>query len=339
MQALFYHKLENNKVQCRLCPHNCIISENKSGICRVRTNKKGDLISENYGVVSSIGFDPIEKKPLYHFYPGNEILSIGSLGCNLKCKFCQNWQISQCGVNDFERAKSFYKPERIIHIAETRKTNIGIAYTYNEPTIFYEFMMDIAKEASEKGLKNVLVSNGYINPEPLKELNEYINAYSIDLKAFNNFFLKEYTQSELEPVKETLINIVKAKKHLEITNLVIPTLNDNEQEFEQMMRWIKNELGENIVMHISRYYPTYKLNIEPTSIEKLTSLYKIASKYLKYVYLGNIMLSEENNTHCPNCGTVIVSRKGYAITRQNLDEKGCCTHCGNLIFEYLNINE
>ena len=279
-ESQFYDKLENKKVQCSLCPHNCVISEGKSGVCKARVNNSGNLISDNYGHVSSIGFDPIEKKPLYHFYPGSEILSVGSFGCNLQCEFCQNWQISQTGVRESFRESRLYSPEEIIELAVTQKGNVGIAYTYNEPTVFFEFMIDMAQLAKDNGLKNVMVSNGYINQEPLNELNKYIDAYSIDLKGFNNNFFQSYTKSQLEPVKESLINIVAAGKHLEITNLVIPTLNDDENEFEEMVKWISFSLGKDIVLHISRYYPTYQLTIKATSIEKMLKLRDIAKKYL-----------------------------------------------------------
>ncbi len=336
MEALFYHKIDNEKIKCVLCPHNCIINNGKSGICKVRVNTKGILISENYGIVSSIGFDPIEKKPLYHFYPGTEILSVGSLGCNLQCKFCQNWQISQTSVSEFGRESMFYKPDKIIDLALSRENNTGIAYTYNEPVVFFEFMIDIAKKAKEHNLKNVMVTNGFINKDPLNELNKYIDAYSVDLKAFYNNFFTEYTKSKLEPVKESLLNIAKSGKHLEITTLVIPGLNDNPEEFEQMVKWIKENLGKDVVLHISKYYPTYKLNIEPTSVEKMLELNKIASDYLNHVFLGNVVLAEGNNTHCPNCNEILINRSGYFTKLDSVNKDGDCTNCGTHVLNHIN---
>jgi len=336
MEALFYHKKNEEGVQCNLCPHECTIANGKSGICKVRINKQGTLIAKNYEQVSSLGFDPIEKKPLYHFYPGSEILSVGSLGCNLQCEFCQNWQISQTSVEDFKRGAEHISVDEIIKIARSKENNSGIAYTYNEPTVFYEYMLDIAKKAKEYNLKNVMVTNGFINQEPLNVLNKYMDAYSVDLKAFNNDFFVKHTKSRLEPVKESLINIAKAGKHLEITNLIIPGLNDNLDEFEQMVKWINENLGKETVLHISKYYPTYKLAIEATSIEKMLKLYKIACEYLSFVFLGNVLLSEGNNTNCPTCGESLITRTGYMTQKRSVNNLGDCIKCGTHVFDHLN---
>lgn len=336
MEAQFYHKISDNKVICELCPHNCIIKDGKSGICKVRVNDNGILISENYGVISSLGFDPIEKKPLYHFYPGSEIFSVGSFGCNLKCKFCQNWQISQTSVNRHDRGKELYGVNEIIKLARSKEKNTGIAYTYNEPTVFFEYMINIAEKAKLYDFKNVMVTNGFINKKPLNMLNNFIDAYSVDLKAFKDDFFNEYTKSQLEPVKETLMNIAKSGKHLEITNLVIPGLNDNPIVFEQMVKWIKENLGKDIVFHISKYYPTYKLNIEPTSVKKMLELNEIANEYLNYVYLGNVLLPEGNNTICPNCKETLIVRSGYLSTLHSINKKGDCTICGKHILNHIN---
>lgn len=336
MEALFYSKLNNEKVKCGLCPHNCIIDNGNIGICKVRGNHNGILKSENYGIISSIGFDPIEKKPLYHFYPGAEILSVGSLGCNLQCKFCQNWQISQTSVKKFKRGVEYLEADKIIKLARSKESNIGIAYTYNEPTVFYEYMLEIAKKARQYNLKNVMVTNGFINPEPLAELNKYIDAYSIDLKAFNDDFFIKQTKSRIEPVKESLVNIVKTNKHLEITNLVIPRLNDNPDEFEQMVKWIKDNLGKDTVLHISRYYPTYKMNIEATPVDIMLELNKIAKVYLDHVFLGNVLLPEGNNTYCPNCNELLISRNVYLTQLRSISSKGDCLTCGEHVLNYLN---
>lgn len=334
MEAKFYIQTDNNKVKCELCPHNCEISDGNYGICNVRENEKGKLITRNYGVVSSMGFDPIEKKPLYHFYPGSEILSVGSLGCNLKCKFCQNWQISQCNVENFEREFRYYSPQKILELTKSKKNNVGIAYTYNEPTIFYEFMLDTAILAKESGLNNVMVSNGFINKTPLKELLNYIDAFNIDLKAFSEDFYKGFTKSRLEPVKDTLLEISKAGKHLEITNLVIPTLNDDEVEFENMIKWIADNLGKDVVLHISRYYPSFQLDIEATSVEKMLKFNEIANRYLNYVYLGNLLLPEGNNTYCPQCNELSIRRSGYSTKVLSINNDGNCMHCGYHILNY-----
>jgi len=334
MEALYYTQKENKKIQCELCPQNCIIHSEEFGICKVRQNIEGKLISSNYGLISSMGFDPIEKKPLYHFYPGAEILSVGSFGCNLKCQFCQNWQISQTALDELVRENMISSPEKVAQIAHAKKSNLGVAYTYNEPTIFYEFMLHTAEKVKENNQQNVMVTNGFINSKPLHHLHQVIDAYSVDLKAFNNDFFTKYTKSQLEPVKETLVNIANAGKHLEITNLVIPTLNDNPDEFEQMVKWIAQNTGKETVLHLSRYYPTYQMNIEATSINTLIGFKEIAENYLSYVYMGNINLPEGNNTYCSDCGELLITRKGYMLKKHSLSTDGNCSKCGKPILKY-----
>lgn len=330
-EALYYTELENKRVQCTLCPHNCKIKDQKRGVCRVRRNIEGKLYSENYGIITGLGFDPIEKKPLYHYHPGRNILSIGSIGCNLKCFFCQNWEISQATPDDMPKQHT-YSVEDIVNLATSRQDNLGIAHTYNEPVIYYEFMIDVAKEIKQKGLKNVVVTNGFINPEPLQELMPYIDAFSIDLKGFTNEFYRKHTSSSFDPIKESLKQIRKNDKFLEIINLVIPTLNDDADQFEEMMKWMKAYLGENTILHISRYFPAYKSTIEGTSVSKLKEFYNLASSYLNYVYLGNVLLEGGSNTYCHSCGALLVRREGYHTQIPGLDEEGKCIHCGNKVF-------
>ncbi len=325
-EALFYTKLENNKVSCELCPWNCELDSGQTGICKVRTNESGKLITLVYNKVAALGTDPIEKKPLYHFYPGKNILSIGEVGCNLHCNFCQNHTISQCYASEFA---GFHNITSKKIVTEALKTwnNIGIAYTYNEPFTFYEFMFDTAKLARKNGLKNIVVSNGYINTEPLKKLLPFIDAFNIDLKSFSNEFYQKQTKGKLQPVLNSLKTIAKSNSHLEITNLVIPNLNDDEKEFEKMIKWIASELGEQIPLHLSRYFPQHKMYQPPTSVEKLEALYNIAKQHRQYVYLGNVSDEKRSTTFCPNCGELLIERNGYQTRVKSLTEKGVCKKC------------
>ncbi|RLD77188.1 MAG: AmmeMemoRadiSam system radical SAM enzyme [Bacteroidetes bacterium] len=333
MEAQYYTKLDDNKVQCTLCPHNCVLKEGQSGICKVRVNHKGELIAENYGKISGYHFDPIEKKPLYHFYPGKDILSIGSVGCNLHCRFCQNHEIAQTGVHHYPYLKELL-PGAIVNAALRQENSIGIAYTYNEPLIFFEFMKDVALNAKQNGLKNVMVTNGFIKPEPLESLVEFIDAFSVDLKAFTDDFYKIITSSKLNPVLESLKNIKKSGKFLEITNLVIPTLNDDKKKFEDMVKWISEELGKDTVLHISRYHPMYKMSIESTAPDTLFSLFEIANKYLDFVYLGNLHSAKGQNTYCPGCKKMVIERSGYYTKTNGLDENGDCIYCKTKVIEH-----
>ncbi|MCF6357067.1 MAG: AmmeMemoRadiSam system radical SAM enzyme [Draconibacterium sp.] len=327
-EAQFYTKLKNNKVHCELCPWDCILEAGQTGICKVRTNESGKLITSVYNKVSALGTDPIEKKPLYHFYPGKNILSIGEVGCNLHCTFCQNHTISQCYASEFTGFHNI-SSEKIVTEALKTWNNIGIAYTYNEPITFYEFMIDTAKLAHKNGLKNVVVSNGYINSEPLKKLIPYIDAFNIDLKAFNNEFYQKQTKGKLQPVLNSLKTIAKSNSHLEITNLVIPGLNDDEKEFEKMIIWIASELGEQIPLHLSRYFPQYKIHLPPTSIKKLETLFDIAKQHLQHVYLGNVSDAKRSSSYCSDCGELLIERNGYRTEVINLDEKGNCKKCNS----------
>jgi len=325
-EAQWYNPLAADAVQCTLCPHNCILKDGKAGICRVRINKGGKLITEVNGFVSAINFDPIEKKPLYHFYPASTILSLGTYGCNLRCFFCQNCGISQTAAEP-ELPHYFYTPEQIVQVALKKPGNIGIAFTYNEPIVWFEYMYDIARLAKKAGLKTVMVTNGFINPAPLAALLEYMDAFSVDLKSFDEEFYRKVTSSRLQPVKETLKQISSAGKHLEVVNLVIPELNDDEDSFRAMTKWIADELGRETVFHISRYFPHHKLTTEATPVSSINKLKRIAEKELNFVYTGNID-SDDSNTYCLQCKNLLVTRHSYAVTINGLDNEGRCTVCG-----------
>ena len=324
--ALYFKSLDEQKVQCTLCPHQCILAPGNYGICKVRQNMEGRLMTSNYGMVCAIRFDPIEKKPLYHFHPGKDILSIGSVGCNLNCKFCQNHEISQCGVEDYPYLHQ-YTAEEILEVALKESDSCGISYTYNEPTVWYEYMLDIASLAAQENLANVIVTNGFINPGPLKELGNVMDAFSLDLKSFSDNFYKQLTGSKLDPVLQTAKSIRAMDKHLEITNLVVTNENDSRDEFTSMVKWIADELGRETVFHISRYFPTYKMGHGATPMATLNMLYEIALEHLDYVYLGNVRTQDAQNTYCRNCGELALSRDGYVTTWEGLDEKGNCAKC------------
>ena len=324
--ASWFETESNNTVKCLLCPHYCKIKAGNSGICRVRLNDNGTLIAASYGKVSALHLDPIEKKPLYHFFPGSKILSVGSIGCNLDCAYCQNHDISQADFGTYQVAET-YSPAQIVTEALRYPQNIGIAYTYNEPAIWFEYILDSAMAAHTAGLKNVMVTNGFINEGPLSELLPFIDAFSVDLKGFNESFYRKISAGTLAPVLNCLKQIRQAGKHLEIVNLVVPQLNDNEAEFEAMIQWIAAELGENTILHLSRYFPRYRLGIEPTPLYTLDKLTEIAREKLKFVYLGNIH-SEYSDTHCPVCANLLVTRQGYTVSCPGLRNDGKCKFCG-----------
>lgn len=286
-EAMFYNKLEHQRVHCYLCPHNCNIPRDGRGICGVRKNIDGILYSLNYGEISSIGMDPIEKKPLYRFHPGSYILSVGSVGCNLKCPFCQNHSIAQVKPEEIHTHQA-ESDEIVAKALDLRKQgNIGIAYTYNEPSIWYEFVYETARKAQEEGLLNVLVTNGYISEEPLKQILPYIDAMNIDLKAYNDKFYHELVKGGLEEVRET-IRRASGQCHVEITTLVIPGWNDSVEEMNEMAAWLAS-LSPDIPLHLSRYFPKYLMTERPpTSMDSLIELRKTAENHLKYVYLGNV---------------------------------------------------
>jgi pyruvate formate lyase activating enzyme len=324
-------KISGEKTECLLCPHNCRIDEGKSGICRVRKNIGGRIELQTYGILSACSLDPVEKKPLYHFFPGYNILSVGSYGCNMRCDFCQNYSISQSGY-EIREGQSIISPEALVSRALRAHKNAGVAFTYNEPVIWFEYMMETAMLAKSKGMYTVMVSNGYVNRDPLKKIIEFIDAFNIDLKAFNDTFYRKLTGAGIEPVKIALKMIADSGKHLEITTLVIPGQNDNEKDMEKGTEWIAGELGENVPLHLSRYFPIYKRNDPSTPDETLQSLYQTAARKLNYVYIGNTRLLTGQNTLCPECGRTVTIRSGYNTKLLNLDESGKCKGCGNLIY-------
>lgn len=323
-EAAYYVK-EPDGVRCKLCPHNCFIRDGARGFCRVRRNTEQQLIADSWGKISAVHLDPMEKKPLYHFYPGRPVLSIGSYGCNMVCKCCQNWQISQ---SPGRRLNRMILPEDVVESALSQSGNIGIAYTYNEPSVGFEYVLETAKLAQRKDLKNVMVSNGYISKEPLLELLTVIDAFNIDLKGFNTDFYRSFTGAFLDPVLETLSAIRKSGRHLEITCLIVPTMNDNPIDFRKMTNWIADHLGPETILHLSAYHPDYKLEIESTSAAVMKQLRNAAKERLFHVYAGNIRLENFQNTRCSNCGNEIVFRSGFLVDTKGLRNDGSCIYCG-----------
>ncbi|MGB9840122.1 AmmeMemoRadiSam system radical SAM enzyme [Thermovenabulum sp.] len=318
-EAMFYKKLEGDLVVCGLCPHGCRIKNGNFGICRVRKNMDGILYTTNYEKVSSWALDPIEKKPLYHFYPGSLIFSVGSFGCNFRCKFCQNWQIAQITQVPTQEVS----PYKLVEIAESQKDNLGIAFTYNEPTIWYEYVYDVVRISKERGLKNVLVTNGFIEEKPLREILPYIDAMNIDLKAFKEDFYRDITAGKLSGVLRT-IEISKEFCHVEITTLLIPGLNDEDDEIERLALWLSS-IDKRIPLHFSKYFPNYKLNLPPTPVERVKRARQIAKNFLYYVYTGNIDDEEGSTTYCKKCGAPLIKRNYYNIRK--LIKGDVCEKC------------
>ncbi|MBI4379077.1 MAG: AmmeMemoRadiSam system radical SAM enzyme [Nitrospinae bacterium] len=318
-EALYYEKLGDKKVRCILCPHYCIIKPGKVGICMGRENKDGVLYAKTYAQTTSIGVDPIEKKPLYHFYPGTDILSISPNSCNLSCKFCQNWQISQVEV-----PTQYLSPERAVASAK-ENNSVGISYTYAEPLMWYEYILDTAALARREGLKNVLVTNGYINKEPLLELLPLIDAMNIDVKSMEDSYYRKICSAKLEPVLKT-VEISQKYCHVEVTNLIVTTLNDTDELYHKLTDWLAS-VNPNIPLHFSRYFPNYKISLPPTPFEAMKRARDIAMKKINYVYIGNVSQVEWNNTYCHNCKNIVISREGYFVIEKNY-HGGKCNLCG-----------
>lgn len=324
-----YWTESGDRLQCLVCPHNCRIAAGRTGICGVRKNNGKEIELTTYGVISGYSSDPVEKKPLYHFYPGYNVLSIGSFGCNMRCDFCQNYHISQTVTIS---AHDDMSPDELVEAALRTPKNIGLAFTYNEPTIWFEFIRDVSISAQNTGLKTVLVSNGYVNSDPLKEITGFIHAFNIDLKSFNENSYKILTGAHLEPVLNSLRIIAKSGRHLEVTSLIIPGHNDKVDDMEKQAEWIAGELGKQVPLHLSRYYPMYKRDDPATSPETLLRLYEKASEKLDFVYMGNLHSDIGQDTKCPSCGTVVTQRSGYNTLLKNIDAEGRCTRCSTIIY-------
>ncbi|MEN6391513.1 MAG: AmmeMemoRadiSam system radical SAM enzyme [Syntrophomonas sp.] len=319
-EALFYEGLEDQKVRCLLCPHRCRLRPGQIGICRVRSNVDGRLYSRNYAEVASIALDPIEKKPLYHFYPGHNILSIGTVGCNFKCGFCQNYQLAHqdpptTDVSAAEIAR--------LAVHSVTDNSIGLAFTYNEPGIWLEYILDVARILKEMELKVVLVSNGFIEEKPLRQLLPLVDAMNIDVKAFSEDFYRRNCKGRLVPVQKC-VETAAGQVHVEATTLLIPGENDSEEEMRSLAAWL-GSLNRHIPLHLSRYHPAYQFSIAPTDPTVMVRSRDIAREYLDFVYLGN--LAAENNTHCINCQALLIRRTGYRVDIVNWQE-GKCSQCG-----------
>ncbi len=322
MTASFWEKLEDGgAVRCRLCPHACLIPPGRHGRCRVRLNRGGSLELPFYGRLSSIAVDPIEKKPLYHFHPGENILSVGFLGCSFHCPFCQNYRISQ----DTDLPTQGMSPQELTALA-AREGSFGIAYTYSEPLVHLEYVLETCRLARARGLKNVLVSNGFVNREPADKLLEVLDAANVDLKSFNPEFYRREIGGELEEVKRFLGQArAHGRIHLEVTTLVIPGRNDSPREMEEIASFLAS-LDPDIPLHLSAYYPQYRYTLPPTPPATLEELAEVARRHLRYVYLGNV--SQTSDTLCRQCAAVLVRRRGYQVSTPGL-EGSRCARCGS----------
>ena len=329
-EAAYYTKLGHQKVRCHLCPHNCVLNAGKTGICRIRTNIEGVLYADTYQQYSAVSFDPIEKKPLYHYFPGREVLSLGSLGCNMRCKWCQNCEISQVGINADINTKS-YDIGAITDLALSRKNNVGVAFTYNEPSIAVETNLEIAHAMHQHNLKNVMVTNGYVNRDVLQDYLKLIDAYNLDIKSFVDDIHKKNTHAELSFILENAKAIFKAGKHLEITCLVVTGVNDTIEEFTSLVKWIKSELSGEVPLHISRYFPRNKFESPPTPESTMLGFAQIAKESLSYVYLGNMKHDKYQDTYCPGCRSLLIERFGYGTNNKGIDMDGGCEKCGQKI--------
>jgi len=325
-EADFYHRLGNKLVACDLCPRRCVIAPGQRGVCRVRENRDGRLYSVVYGRPCSINKEPIEKAPLFHFLPGRQRITLATAGCNQSCKYCQNWEISQARPEELQSYE--LSPAEVVALAVKEKAPI-ICFTYTEPVVFYEYMIDIARLARAEGIRTAVVTGGYINPEPLEQLCSVVDAIKIDLKGFTPKFYQDVCGSTLEPVLEACRIVARSRAHLELVNLVVPALNDDTATIRKMCRWIRQELGDTVPVHFTRFHPEYRLqNSPPTPTATLERAIAIAgSEGLRFTYIGNVPGHRAENTYCPACGKTLIRRSGYSILDSRL-KNGTCSFCG-----------
>ncbi|OHB98849.1 MAG: AmmeMemoRadiSam system radical SAM enzyme [Planctomycetes bacterium RIFCSPLOWO2_12_38_17] len=326
---MYYKKLEDLRIECELCPRKCTVADMERGYCGVRENRGGIYYTLVHSRVCALNIDPIEKKPLFHYLPGTKAYSLATAGCNIECKFCQNWQISQYRPEQIDSIK--LTPDDIVKDAQTSGSKT-IAYTYSEPVVFYEYMYDTSQLARKLGLKSVMISNGYIQEKPLVELCKYLDAVKIDLKGFTEKFYSETCSGELKPVLDTLVALKKIGIWFEIVVLIVPTLNDSEKEIKEMCAWIKNNLGTDVPIHFTRFHPTYKIkNLPPTPLNTIENARQIAiDTGLRFPYIGNVPNHEGENTYCPHCKQVIIRRVGFSILENHIKD-GKCKDCSQPI--------
>jgi pyruvate formate lyase activating enzyme len=325
-EAMYYKKLDEKTVQCLLCPRSCVLKNGMRGFCRAREPKDGKHYTLVYGNPTAVHVDPIEKKPLFHFLPATPVFSIATAGCNYRCKNCQNWQISQSPPED---TYNEYLPPDTVVSAAIKYGCPSIAYTYTEPLIFYEYMLDTAKVAKAYGIRNTIHTNGAFNPEPAEEISLYLDAANVDLKGFTQEFYSKIPEGYLDSVLNTIKIFRKNHVHVEITNLIVPTYNDDMKTIRKMCQWIRDGVGKGTPLHFSRFHPTYKLkNLSPTPTKTLEEARTVAMKEgLEYVYIGNLAGHEAENTYCPRDAKVLIRRKGYHILENNI-VNGKCKFCG-----------
>lgn len=322
----YQNTLKDNKVQCTICPRNCKLNENQSGFCQIRKNVEGNVVLTSYNYNTGLAVDPIEKKPLYHFFPGSTVLSFGTLGCNMGCQFCQNWKTTKSKENP---QINYTEPKKIVELAQKLGCK-SVAFTYNDPIIFFEYAVDTAKLCRDNGIKTIAVTAGYINPAPRKEFFAYMDAANIDLKAFSERFYQKNCLAHLDPILDT----IKYVKHdtncwLELTTLLIEGENDSDEELTQECEWIVENLGEDVPLHFSAFHPSYKFMNRPiTKQETLLRAYDIAKKAgINYVYTGNVIDVKTSTTYCKDCSKPLIERVGYEITQNNL-QRSHCKFCG-----------
>lgn len=329
-EAMLYDKLKGNKIRCRVCSHRCIVADGKRGFCRVRENRNGTFYTLIYNTVSSEAVDPIEKKPLFHFHPGTLAYSLGTIGCNFRCKHCQNWTISQIDIDKAYTVE--ITPEEAVQKALAAGART-IAWTYNEPTIWYEYTYDCARLAKEAGLATAYITNGYITAEALKHISPYLDAFRVDIKAFTEDFYRTIASAKLAPVLESAKLARESGMHLEVVNLVIPGHNDSSEEIRNMVKWIHENLGPDTPLHFTRFHPQYKMSdLSPTPVQKLEEAHRIATEEgMKFVYVGNMPGHGYENTYCPKCGTLLIKRNAFSLLEYNITPKGTCPKCEETI--------
>ena len=326
-EARFYNKTSTQTVNCHLCFRNCSIAEGQKGFCRNRQNQNGILYSLVYGHAAAVQLDPIEKEPMYHNLPGSAILCTGTASCNFRCKFCHNWHLSQRTVEELAPYTKYQAPADIVEIAQNKEA--GLSFTYNEPTVFYEYMYDIAKMGAERGLNTIFHTNGGMQAKPMKKLLQHMKGVTVDLKGFTADYYRNMSFARMTPVLETLALIKQQEKWLEIVNLIVPTMNDAMSNIEGMCRWIKKNLGPDVPIHFTRFFPTYKMkHLPPTPIKTLEDARKLAAEAgIRYVYIGNVPGHKYNSTFCPECKKKVISRSHFAVHQVDII-KGKCRYCG-----------